>query len=85
MLTRKYEFQVNVSACYEPLMCDQAVTVLNQTSFDMKNCTYQEGFLDSSKFNKTIAILKRKGGGGGVQDKVLEALTSNFKLIKILL
>ncbi|XP_062576732.1 uncharacterized protein LOC134238620, partial [Saccostrea cucullata] len=35
-------------ACYEPLFCDQVVTILNQTSFDMKDCTYQEGFLNSS-------------------------------------
>ena len=51
MMDRKYEFQVEVSACYEPLSCDQVVSILNQTSFDMKSCTYQGGFLNSSKYN----------------------------------
>ncbi|XP_062581277.1 uncharacterized protein LOC134243073, partial [Saccostrea cucullata] len=48
MYTRKYEFKVDIMACYEPLYCDQVVTILNQVSFDMKDCTYQEGFLNSS-------------------------------------
>nr|XP_022295052.1 uncharacterized protein LOC111105175 [Crassostrea virginica] len=48
MMDRKYEFHVDVSACYEPLSCDQVVSILNQTSFDMKSCTYQGGFLNSN-------------------------------------
>ncbi|XP_062582876.1 uncharacterized protein LOC134244633, partial [Saccostrea cucullata] len=48
VLFQKYEFMVDIFACYEPLYCDQVITILNQTSFDMKNCTYQEGFLNSS-------------------------------------
>lgn len=49
MAAQKYEFQVTSAACYESLSCDQVVTILNQTSFDMKDCTYQEGFLKSGK------------------------------------
>lgn len=54
MAAQKYEFQVTSAACYESLSCDQVVTILNQTSFDMKDCTYQEGFLKSGK--KIISI-----------------------------
>ena len=57
MMDRKYEFQVDVSACYEPLSCDQVVSILNQTSFDMKSCTYQGGFLNSSKYSANYKIL----------------------------
>lgn len=49
MAAQKYEFQVTSAACYESLSCDQVVTILNQTSFDMKDCTYQEGFLKPGK------------------------------------
>lgn len=49
MAAQKYEFQVTSAACYESLSCDQVVTILNQISFDMKDCTYQEGFLKSGK------------------------------------
>lgn len=49
MAAQKYEFLVTSAACYESLSCDQVVTILNQTSFDMKDCTYQEGFLESGK------------------------------------
>ena len=57
MMDRKYEFHVDVSACYEPLSCDQVVSILNQTSFDMKRCTYQGGFLNSSKYSASYKIL----------------------------
>lgn len=48
-VAKKYEIHVVMSACYESFSCDQVVTILNRTSVDMKNCSYNDGFLNSSK------------------------------------
>lgn len=47
---RLYLFDLKVSACYEPMECDQSFTVFNQTAFSMKNCNYEKDYLNSSKY-----------------------------------
>lgn len=48
-VAEKYEIHAVVTACFEPFSCDQVVTILNRTSVDMKNCTYNDGFFNSGK------------------------------------
>lgn len=52
-MERKYYFDLAVSACYESTGCDQTYVIFNQTAFDIKQCTYNDGFLNPGKFSWT--------------------------------
>lgn len=46
---RQYLFDLKVSACYEEMECDQSFVIFNQTTFSMKDCRYENDYLNSSK------------------------------------
>ena len=45
-----------MQACYEMGVCEQTYVILQQTQFKMKNCTYDDGFLDSCMLRLALNI-----------------------------
>lgn len=46
-----------MQACYEMGVCEQTYVILQQTRFKMKNCTYDDGFLDSCMLRLALNII----------------------------
>lgn len=46
---KKIIIDFEMQACYEMGSCEQTYVMLQQTEFDIKTCTHNEGFLNSCK------------------------------------